>query len=135
MKSLIRVSSIFIVLSIAFASETKEELVSEVQVNNTEASDQQLIQSDVIPIDIEKIKNVRIKKSIREKKYAESVLKKQQASEKVKQDFVDSHVKKAQEKSVFKKWASDARSKLSIITLKGENGEKAIKLPSAPESN
>ena len=48
---------------------------------------------------------------------------------------MDSHVKKAQEKSVFKKWASDARSKLSIITLKGENGEKAIKLPSAPTSN
>ena len=58
MKSLIRVSSIFIVLSIAFASESKEELVGEVQVNNTEAPDKQLLQSDVAPIDIDQIKKI-----------------------------------------------------------------------------
>ena len=59
MKSLIRVSSIFIVLSIAFASESKEEMVDEVQVNNTEAPDKQLLQSDVAPIDIDQIKKIR----------------------------------------------------------------------------
>ena len=52
MKSLIRVSSIFIVLSIAFASDTKEELVSEVQVNNTEEPDKQLLHSGVVPLEL-----------------------------------------------------------------------------------
>ena len=75
MKSLLRVSSIFIALSIALASGTKEELVSEVQVNNTEAQDKQSLQSGVVPIDIEKINEVRIEKSIRDKRHSMTVLK------------------------------------------------------------
>ena len=70
-----------------------------------------------------------------EKKYAQSVLKKQQEAHNEQQEILGSRIKKDKEKSIFKRWASDARSKLSVITLKRENGNKTIKLPSTPESN
>ena len=63
------------------------------------------------------------------------VLEKQQVAEKEQKELLESRIKKGKEKSIFKRWASDARSKLSVITLKRENGSKTIKLPSTPESN
>ena len=42
---------------------------------------------------------------------------------------------KDQKKNVLNRWSSDVRSKISVVTVKGVNGEKAIKLPSTPESN
>ena len=82
----------------------------------------------------QKINESRIQKSVREKKYAQSILKKQQEAQKEQQELLESQIKKDKEKSVFKRWSSDARSKFSVITLKRENGNKAIKLPSTPES-
>ena len=92
MKSLIRVSSIFIVLSIAFASESKEELVGEVQVNNTEGPDKQLLQSDVAPIDIDQIKKIRFEKSVREKKHAEIMLNDQKKKKVSEQEFFEEKI-------------------------------------------
>ena len=134
MKSLIRVSSIFIVLSIAFASEAKKEMVSEVQVNNTEASNKQLLQPGVVPIDIEKIKEVRIQKSIQDKKYAQKILK-QHMDNNPNQKKDELSARKVDKKNVLKKWSADLRSKLSVVKFKGKNGEKTINLPSIPESN
>ena len=134
MKSLIRVSSIFIVLSIAFASEAKKEMVSEVQVNNTEASNKQLLQPGVVPIDIEKIKEVRIQKSIQDKKYAQKILK-QHMDNNPNQKEDELSARKVDKKNVLKKWSADLRSKLSVVKFKGKNGEKTINLPSIPESN
>ena len=134
MKSLIRVSSIFIVLSIAFASEAKKEIVSEVQVNNTEASNKQLLQSGVVPIDIEKINEVRIQKSIQDKKYAQKILK-QHMDNNPNQKEDELSARKVDKKNVLKKWSADLRSKLSVVKFKGKNGEKTINLPSIPESN
>ena len=134
MKSLIRVSSVFIVLSIAFASEAKEELAVEVQVNNTEVPDKQLIHSDAVPIDIEKIKEVRIQKSIQDKKYAQKILK-QHMDNKPNQKEDELSARKVDKKNVLKKWSADLRSKLSVVKFKGKNGEKTINLPSIPESN
>ena len=134
MKSLIRVSSIFIVLSIAFASEAKKEMVSEVQVNNTEASNKQLLQSGVVPIDIEKINEVRIQKSIQDKKYAQKILK-QHMDNSPNQKEDELSARKVDKKNVLKKWSADLRSKLSVVKFKGKNGEKTINLPSIPESN
>ena len=134
MKSLIRVSSIFIVLSIAFASEAKKEMVSEVQVNNTEASNKQLLQSGVVPIDIEKINEVRIQKSIQDKKYAQKILK-QHMDNNPNQKEDELSARKVDKKNVLKKWSADLRSKLSVVKFKGKNGEKTINLPSIPESN
>ena len=135
MKSLIRVSSIFIVLSIAFASETKEELVSEVQVNNTEAPDKQLLQSGVAPIDIEKINEVRIEKSIRDKRHSMTVLKELKKKDAIKKDFIERQTKTSSKDEILKRWSTDIHSKMSVATIKGEDGTAALKLPSAPESN
>ncbi len=135
MKSLYRISTIFIVFTFVFASENNSIIAGEnTDVNNTD-SNIQAIDQEVLPIDVEKINESRIQKSIREKKYAESVLKKQQGAQKEQQDLLDGRIKKVKEKSIFKRWASDARSKLIVTTLERENGNKAIKLPSAPESS
>ena len=134
MKSLFRFSTIFIVFTFVFASENNPIVADEnSEVKNTD-SNIQAIDLEVLPIDVEKINESRIQKSIREKKYAQSVLKKQQEALKEHQEILESRIKKDKEKSVFKRWASDARSKLSVVTLKRENGNKTIKLPSTPES-
>ena len=135
MKSLLRASSIFIALSIAFASGTKEELVSEVQVNNTEASDKQLLQSGVVPIDIEKINEVRIEKSIRDKRHSMTVLKDLKKKDAIKKDFIERQTKKSNKNEILKRWSTDIHSKMSVATIKGEDGSAALKLPSASESN
>ena len=135
MKSLIRVSSIFIVLSIAFASEIKEELAGEVQVNSTEAPDKQLLQSNVAPIDIEKINEVRIEKSIRDKRHSMTVLKELKKKDAIKKDFIEKQTKKINKNEILKRWSTDIHSKMSVATIKGEDGSAALKLPSAPESN
>ena len=134
MKSLSRFSTIFIVFTFVFASENNSIVDGEnTDVSNTD-SNIQAIDQEVLPIDVEKINESRIQKSIREKKYAQSILKKQQEAQKEQQELLESQIKKDKEKSVFKRWSSDARSKFSVITLKRENGNKAIKLPSAQES-
>ena len=134
MKSLSRISTVFIVFTFVFASENNSTIDAEnTDVNNTD-SNIQAIDSEVLPIDVEKINESRIQKSIMEKKYAQSVLKKQQEGQKEQQELLESRIKKDKGKSVFQRWSSDARSKLSVITLKRENGNKSIKLPSTPES-
>ena len=135
MKSLIRVSSIFIVLSIAFASESKEEMAGEVQVNNTEVPDKQLLQSGVTPIDIEKINEVRIEKSIRDKRHSVTVLKELKKKDAIKKDFIERQTKTSSKDEILKRWSTDIHSKMSVATIKGEDGSAALKLPSAPESN
>ena len=135
MKSLSRFSTIFIVFTFVFASENNSIVADENSEVNNSDSNIQAIDSEVLPIDVEKINESRIQKSVREKKYAQSVLKKQQEAHNKQQEILESRIKKDKEKSIFKRWASDARSKLSVITLKRENGNKTIKLPSTPESN
>ena len=109
-------------------------MVSEVQVNNTEASNKQLLQSGVVPIDIEKINEVRIQKSIQDKKYAQKILK-QHMDNNPNQKEDELSARKIDKKNVLKKWSADLRSKLSVVKFKGKNGEKTINLPSIPESN
>ncbi len=135
MKSLSKISTIFIVFTYVFASENNPTIAGEnTDVNNTD-SNIKAIDQEVLPIDVEKINESRIQKSIQEKKYAQSVLKKQREAQKEQQNLLESRINKDKEKSIFKRWASDARSKLSVITLKRENGDKTIKLPSTQESN
>ena len=135
MKSLIRISFTFIVLSITFASETKEELPGEFQVNNTEAPDKQLVQSGVVPIDIEKINEVRIEKSIRDKRHSMTVLKELKKRDAIKKDFIERQTRTSSKDEILKRWSADIHSKMSVATIKGEDGSAALKLPSAPESN
>jgi len=133
MKSLSRISTIFIVFTFVFASENNSTIAGENTDVNNKGSNIQAIDLEVLPIDVEKINESRIQKSVREKKYAQSVLKKQHEVQKEQQGILESRIKKDKEKSIFKRWASDARSKLSVITLKRENDNKTIKLPSTLE--
>ena len=134
MKNLLAICSILMMVSIN-ASDNKAESKTEVEVNNNGVSDMQLMQSEVLQVEVDEIKKQRIQKSIREKKYAETVLKKQQSSQKYQNELIESNIDNDQKKDVLKRWSSDVRSKISVVTVKGVNGEKAIKLPSTPESN
>ena len=134
MKNLLAICSILMMVSIN-ASDNKAESKTEVEVNNNGVSDMQLMQSEVLQVEVDEIKKQRIQKSIREKKYAETVLKKQQSSQINQNELIESYIDKDQKKNVLNRWSSDVRSKISVVTVKGVNGEKAIKLPSTPESN
>lgn len=126
MKATKTLSSIFIVFTIAFASDknSNEEATSA----NNSSSDKQSVNSDVAPIDIKLIQETRIKKAIKDKKYADAIYNKHlQEKSASKADI--------QKKDVLSSWAKDIQSKLTVINLKRENGKKAIELPSSPKSN
>ena len=134
MRNLLTICSVLLIANIN-ASDNKAESKTEVEINNNGVSDMQLMQSEVLPVEVEEIKKQRIQKSIREKKYAQTVLKKQQSSQINQNELIESYIDKDQKKNVLNRWSSDVRSKISVVTVKGVNGEKAIKLPSTPESN
>ena len=134
MRNLLTFCSVLLIANIN-ASDNKAESKTEVEINNNGVSDMQLMQSEVLPVEVEEIKKQRIQKSIREKKYAQTVLKKQQSSQINQNELIESYIDKDQKKNVLNRWSSDVRSKISVVTVKGVNGEKAIKLPSPPESN
>ena len=134
MRNLLTFCSVLLIANIN-ASDNKAESTTEVEINNNGVSDMQLMQSEVLPVEVEEIKKQRIQKSIREKKYAQTVLKKQQSSQINQNELIESYIDKDQKKNVLNRWSSDVRSKISVVTVKGVNGEKAIKLPSTPESN
>ena len=126
MKATRTLSSIFIVFTIAFASETNSN--EEATSANNSSSDKQSVSSDVAPIDIKLIQETRIKKAIKDKKYAESTYNKHlQEKSAGKADI--------QKKDVLSSWAKDIQSKLTVINLKRENGKKAIELPPSLKSN
>ena len=126
MKTIRALSSIFIVFTIAFASDTNSN--EEATSANNSSSDKQSVSSDVAPIDIKLIQEARIKKAIKDKKYAESTYNKHlQGKSASKADI--------QKKDVLSSWAKDIQSKLTIINLKRENGKKAIELPTSLKSN
>ena len=134
MRNLLTFCSVLLIANIN-ASDNKAESKTEVEINNNGVSDMQLMQSEVLPVEVEEIKKQRIQKSIREKKYAQTVLKKQQSSQINQNELIESYIDKDQKKNVLNRWSYDVRSKISVVTVKGVNGEKAIKLPSTPESN
>ena len=126
MKTIRALSSIFIVFTIAFASDTNSN--EEATSANNSSSDKQSVSSDVAPIDIKLIQETRIKKAIKDKKYAESTYNKHLREKSAGKADI-------QKKDVLSSWAKDIQSKLTVINLKRENGKKAIELPSSPKSN
>lgn len=125
MKTIRALSSIFIVFTIAFASETNSN--EEATSANNSSSDKQSVNSDIAPIDIKLIQGTRIKKAIKDKKYAESIQNKHMQKSPIRTDL--------QKKDVLSSWAKDIQSKLTVKNLKRENGKKAIELPSSLKSN
>ena len=126
MKTIRALSSIFIVFTIAFASETNSN--EEATSANNSSSDKQAVNSDVAPIDIKLIQETRIKKGIKDKKYAEAIYNKHLQEKSASKVDV-------QKKDVLSSWAKDIQSKLTVKNLKRENGKKAIELPPSLKSN
>ena len=133
MKKILTLCSVAMMVAIN-ASDNKSEPTVEAENNNV-ISDMQSIQPEVLPIEVDKIKKQRIERSIKEKKYVQSVLKNQKSNLKNQKDILDSYAVKNQRKDALERWSLDARSKIPVITVKSVSGEKAIKLPSALESN
>ena len=135
MKSLSRISTIFIVFTFVFALENNSTISGEnTDVNNTD-SNMQAIDSEVLPIDIDAIKEVRIAKGLRDKKAAASTLKKHQSIAKNHDMMIQNREAEKKKKNILQKWSRNIREKLSVVTLKQDGVKKAIKLPPTPESN
>ena len=132
MKSPFLISAIFIVFSFVYASENISIAGEKLKAKNSD-SNIQAIDSEVLPIDIEKIIKTRIEKSIMDKKYAQKILDKHSSGEIDQKEEILSE--KVDKKTILKKMSADIRSKLSVVKFKGKAGGKSIDLPSVPESN
>ena len=135
MKSLSRISIVFIFFTFVFASENNSFATGENSDVNNSDSKIQSIESGVLPIDIDAIKEVRIAKGLRDKKAAASTLKKHQSIAKNNDIMIQNREAEKKKKNILQKWSRDIREKLSVVTLKQDGVKKAIKLPPAPESN
>ena len=135
MKSLSIFSTIFIVFSILFASDTSTDLVNKVQASDSEISDKKTNESARIPINVDYVKNMRFEKAVLKKKKSEIILKEQKDKKESEKKFFEDQLIKADQNSILKKWSKDIRSKFSVGTLKKENGESAIQLPSSSKKN
>ena len=135
MKSLSSFSAIFIVFSILFASDTSTDLVNKLQASESEISDKKTNESATIPINVDYVKNMRFEKAVLKKKKSEIILKEQKDKKEAEKKLLEDQLIKADQNSILKKWSKDIRSKFSVGTLKKENGESAIQLPSSNKKN
>ena len=135
MKSLYRISTVFIFFTFVFASENNSIATGENSDVNNSDSKMQSIESGVLPIDIDAIKEVRIAKGLRDKKAAASTLKKHQSIVKNNDRMIQNREAEKKKKNILQKWSRDIREKLSVVTLKQDGVKKAIKLPPTPDSN
>ena len=135
MKSLSSFSAIFIVFSILSASDTSTDLVNKVQASDSEKSEKKTNESASIPIDVDHVKNMLFEKAVLKKKKSEIILKEQKDKKEAEKKFLEDQLIKADQNSILKKWSKDIRSKFSVGTLKKENGESAIQLPSSSKKN
>ena len=135
MKSLSSFNAIFIVFSILFASDTSADLVNKVQASDSEISDKKINETVSIPINVDYFKDMRFEKAVLKKKKSEIILKEQKDKKEAEKKFFEDQLIKADQNSILKKWSKDIRSKFSVGTLKKENGESAIQLPSSNKKN
>ena len=135
MKNLYSFSAIFIVFSILFASDTSADLVNKVQASDSEISDKKINETVSIPINVDYFKDMRFEKAVLKKKKSEIILKEQKDKKEAEKKLLEDQLIKADQNSILKKWSKDIRSKFSVGTLKKENGESAIQLPSSNKKN
>ena len=140
MSNLVKYGSIFIALAITFASDNSAKVVEQETISNTvktlnlnnkiEIIDSEGINKKVVPVDVEKINRIRLQKSMKAKKHAKITLREQKNKASYQNEFAGvQQVKEIQQKNVLRKWSSDIDSKLPVVILKDESGEKAVKFP------
>ena len=140
MNNLVKFGSIFIALAITFASDNSAKVVEQETISNTvktlnlnnkiEITESEGINREVVPVDVEKINRIRLQKSMKAKKHAKITLREQKNKASYQNEFAGvQQVKEIQQKNVLRKWSSDIDSKLPVVILKDESGEKAVKFP------
>ena len=140
MSNLVKFGSIFIALAITFASDNSTKIVEQEAISNTvktlnlnnkiEIIESEGINKEVVPVDVEKINRIRLQKSMKAKKHAKITLREQKNKASYQNEFAGvQQVKEIQQKNVLRKWSSDIDSKLPVVILKDESGEKAVKFP------
>ena len=140
MSNLVKFGSIFIALAITFASDNSAKVIEQETISNTvktlnlnnkiEIIESEGINSEVVPVDVEKINRIRLQKSMKAKKHAKITLREQKNKASYQNEFAGvQQVKEIQQKNVLRKWSSDIDSKLPVVILKDESGEKAVKFP------
>ena len=140
MSNLVKYGSIFIALAITFASDNSAKVIEQETISNTvktlnlnnkiEIIESEGINSEVVPVDVEKINRIRLQKSMKAKKHAKITLREQKNKASYQNEFAGvQQVKEIQQKNVLRKWSSDIDSKLPVVILKDESGEKAVKFP------
>ena len=140
MSNFVKFGSISIALAIIFASDNSAKVVEEETTHNTvktlslhnkiEIIESEEVTKEVVPVDVEKINRIRLKKSMKAKKHATITLQEQKNKALYQNEFAGvQQVKEVQQKNVLRKWSSDINSKLPVVILKDESGKKAVKFP------
>ena len=125
MSNLVKFGSIFIALSITFASDNSAKVVEEEATRNTvktlnlnnkiEIIESEGATKEVVPVDVEKINRIRLQKFMKAKKHATITLHEQKNKALYQNEFAGvQQVKEVQQKNVLRKWSSDIDSKLPV---------------------
>ena len=132
MKDLLRFSSIFIIIAFAYSSETKSlsDLESKIE-SRSESITKAPSSVEVSPIDVEKMKDYRLKKAIKDKKYANGIVNGKLNSDQNKNSLV---TKNANNKNFIQRIVTEVRSKLSVMTLKNDK-PSVVEFHAVPDKN
>ena len=132
MKDLLRFSSIFIIIAFAYSSETKSLSDLESKIESCSESITKAPSSvEVSPIDVEKMKDYRLKKAIKDKKYANGIVNGKLNSDQNKNSLV---TKNANNKNFIQRIVTEVRSKLSVMTLKNDK-PSVVEFHAVPDKN
>ena len=132
MKDLLRFSSIFIIIAFAYSSETKllSDLESKIE-SRSESITKAPSSVEVAPIDVEKMKDYRLKKAIKDKKYANGIINGKLSSDHTKESLV---TKNSNNKNFIQRIVTEVRSKLSVMTLKNDK-PSVVEIHAVPDKN
>ena len=132
MKDLLRFSSIFIIIAFAYSSETKSlsDLESKIE-SRSESITKAPSSVEVSPIDVEKMKDYRLKKAIKDKKYANGIVNGKLSSDHTKESLV---TKNSNNKNFIQRIVTEVRSKLSVMTLKNDK-PSVVEFHAVPDKN
>ena len=132
MKDLLRFSSIFIIITFAYSSETKSLSSLESKIESRSESITKTPPSvEVAPIDVEKIKDYRLKKAIKDKKYVNGIINGKLNSDQNKKSLA---TKNSKNKNFIQRIVSEVRLKLSVMTLKSDK-PNVVEFHAVPDKN
>ena len=154
MNRITKLLSVLMIISFGFSIDNEESETNSIdkssilELGNEQSSGTVSQDRTVTPIDVEKIKNIRIGKEKAERSRAKSILHKHKKpkadnSKVVNPNFeklstdneIKSQIKENTKVSFMKKITQSLRKKYTVQTLESEDGERAIKFPSDNGSN